>query len=190
MIIFVSAGPSNRFENLPQEGCSTSNTLAKNDVSPRMVLKRVMKSSPPSYLASKMKKSRTEQNASESLAVALKSLPHSMPRFDQPDHSATPVGSSHRHPMTISTAARGASNGHHSSSSTAAASHGEVPKLMIKLKPVLPKVTPHTGFPFIFANSDSDNSEPVSKHFTFNYFFKSFKLIIFVCFVNYFKDSE
>ena len=92
--------------------------------------------------------------------------------------------------MTISTAARGASNGHHSSSSTAAASHGEVPKLMIKLKPVLPKVTPHTGFPFIFANSDSDNSEPVSKHFTFNYFFKSFKLIIFVCFVNYFKDSE
>lgn len=124
-----------------------------------MVLKRVMKSSPPGYLASKMKKSRTEQNASESLAVALKSLPHSMPhRFDQPDHSATPVGTSHRHATTISPAAR-STNGHNSASS-ASASHGEIPKLMIKLKPVLPKVT-QSGFPFIFANSDSDNSEPV-----------------------------
>lgn len=39
----------------------------------------------------------------------------------------------------------------------------EVPKFRIKIKPVLPKATTgQSGFPFVFANSDSDHSQPVA----------------------------
>ena len=125
------------------------------DISPRMVLKRVMKSSSPSLLH-KQKKARLE-NSIESMAVSLKSTPSMSTRFDQPDHSATPVSSKVERgaKSTISPSER--ANGNHL---IAPSQLAEVPKLMIKLKPILPKAT-QSGFPFIFTNSDSDHSQPV-----------------------------
>lgn len=136
---------------MAQEGQSGS-TISK-DVSPRMVLKRVMKSSP--HHVQKQKKFKPEEPC-ESLAVALKSHPSPTAHFDQADHSATPVSSRiERRSEPISYVPK--ANGTHS---TEIAHQAEVPKLMIKLKPVLPKAS-HSGFPFIFTNSDSDNSQPV-----------------------------
>lgn len=150
---FSEAGPSNRFQNLAQEGQSGS--VNAKDMSPRMVLKRVLKSTSP-HLGHKQKKPRVE-DTSEFLAVSLKSLPSVSTRFDQPDHSSTPVSTKAERlaHSTISPADR--ANGNHS---TAPSMQAEVPKLMIKLKPILPKAT-QSGFPFIFTNSDSDHSQPV-----------------------------
>lgn len=152
----LEAGPSNRFQVMTQDEPNNS-----KDMSPKMILKRVMKSTSP-YLVHKQKKARAE-SASESLAVALKSVPSVSTRYDQPDHSSTPVSTkterlSH---STISSVER--TNGNHSTA------QAEVPKLMIKLKPILPKAT-QSGFPFIFTNSDSDHSEPVSGISQWNYF--------------------
>lgn len=120
-----------------------------------MVLKRVLKSTSP-HPGHKQKKPRVE-DTSEFLAVSLKSLPSVSTRFDQPDHSSTPVSTKAERlaHSTISPADR--ANGNHS---TAPSMQAEVPKLMIKLKPILPKAT-QSGFPFIFTNSDSDHSQPV-----------------------------
>lgn len=124
---------------------------SSKDVSPRMVLKRVMKSSP--HHLQKQKKLKPDDSC-ESLAVALKSHPSPTARFDQPDHSATPV-SSRIEKVSQPVSCVPKTNGTH-----AGAHQAEVPKLMIKLKPILPKAS-HSGFPFIFTNSDSDNSQPV-----------------------------
>lgn len=147
-----------------QEGQSGS-TSAK-DVSPRMVLKRVMKSASP-YLVHKQKKPRIE-DTSEGLAVALKSIPSGTVPFGQLDHSVTPVSikAERSTQPTISPIYR--TNGN---SSATPSQHAEVPKLMIKLKPILPKAT-QSGFPFIFTNSDSDHSQPVNK--SLNSFFNNF----------------
>ncbi len=140
---------------MTQEG-QTGPSNAK-DASPRMVLKRVMKSASP-YLVHKQKKIRIE-NTSESLAVSLKSIPSISARYDQPDHSSTPVSTKVERSIqsTISPADR--ANGNHPALTLQQA---EVPKLMIKLKPILPKAT-QSGFPFIFTNSDSDHSQPVKE---------------------------
>ena len=162
---FCIAGPSNRFQNMTQEG--QTGPVNTKDVSPRMVLKRVMKSASP-YLVHKQKKIRME-NTSESLAVSLKSLPSVSARYDQLDHSSTPVSTKVEHSIqsTISPANR--TNGNHS---TAPSQQAEVPKLMIKLKPILPKAT-QSGFPFIFTNSDSDNSQSVMQFFDSDLLFHS-----------------
>ncbi len=136
-----------------QEGQSGSSNT--NDVSPRMVLKRVMKSASP-YLVHKQKKARME-DTSESLAVSLKSIPSGSARFDQLDHSVTPVSTKAERVAQLTISPNYRTNGN---SSSASSQHAEVPKLMIKLKPILPKAT-QSGFPFIFTNSDSDHSQPV-----------------------------
>lgn len=150
---------------MTQEG--QTGPLNTKDVSPRMVLKRVMKSASP-FLVHKQKKIRME-NTSESLAVSLKSLPSVSARYDQLDHSSTPVSTKVEHSIqsTISPANR--TNGNHS---TAPSQQAEVPKLMIKLKPILPKAT-QSGFPFIFTNSDSDNSQSVMQFFDSDLLFHS-----------------
>lgn len=132
-----------------------SGSAGTKDMSPRMILKRVMKSTSP-HLGHKQKKSRI-QDTNETLAVSLKSLPAVSTRFDQPDHSSTPVSTKAERPSHLSISLAERANGNH----TAAPSlQAEVPKLMIKLKPILPKAT-QSGFPFIFTNSDSDHSQPV-----------------------------
>lgn len=119
--------------------------------------------------------------AMESLAVALKSFPTGSP----PPHahhpylqsatlasSSTPLSSrAERHELnvtastsTTSPSARANGNySNHSATATAATDvpAGEVPKLTIKLKPFQPSKVSQSGFPFIFANSDSDHSQPV-----------------------------
>jgi hypothetical protein len=120
-----------------------------------MVLKRVMKSASP-YLVHKQKKARME-DTSESLAVSLKSIPSGSTRFDQLDHSVTPVSTKAERVAQLTISPNYRTNGN---SSMASSQHAEVPKLMIKLKPILPKAT-QSGFPFIFTNSDSDHSQPV-----------------------------
>jgi hypothetical protein len=115
-----------------------------------------MKSASP-YLLHKQKKAKME-NTNESLAVSLKSIPSGSAQFDQLDRSVTPVSTKAERSAQLTISPTYRINGN---SSTASSHHAEVPKLMIKLKPILPKAT-QSGFPFIFTNSDSDHSQPVT----------------------------
>ncbi|KAK4019444.1 hypothetical protein OUZ56_001464 [Daphnia magna] len=149
----IRAGPSNRLPNMMQEGQSGSTST--KDVSPRMILKRVMKSASP-YLVNKQKKTRIE-DTSEGLAVSLKSIPSGCVQIERLNHSATPVSTKAERSTQLTISPTYKANGN---ASATPSQHGEVPKLMIKLKPILPKAT-QSGFPFIFTNSDSEHSQPI-----------------------------
>lgn len=149
----IRAGPSNRLPNMMQEGQSGSTST--KDVSPRMILKRVMKSASP-YLVNKQKKTRIE-DTSEGLAVSLKSIPSGCVQIERLNHSATPVSTKAERSTQLTISPTYKANGN---ASATPSQHGEVPKLMIKLKPILPKAT-QSGFPFIFTNSDSEHSQPM-----------------------------
>lgn len=142
-----------------QEGQSGSTST--KDVSPRMILKRVMKSASP-YLVNKQKKTRIE-DTSEGLAVSLKSIPSGCVQIERLNHSATPVSTKAERSTQLTISPTYKANGN---ASATPSQHGEVPKLMIKLKPILPKAT-QSGFPFIFTNSDSEHSQPVKKSIFF-----------------------
>lgn len=115
--ISISAGPSNRLLNLNPEGSNGDSSI----VSPRMVLKRVIKSSTP-HQSKKHKKAKVKPDFTVSIP----------PSSECVEMDSTPIG----------------------------VKNGNCSKLKIKIKPILPKVT-QSGFPFVFANSDSEHSQRV-----------------------------
>lgn len=144
-------------------------------------LKRVTKSGPPAHLLSKQKKLRLDEKpprSMESMAVALKSFPtaldphhhhhhHQQPFAQSATASATPLSSrAERHNATTTATLTPRANGTHHSNAADAQMVGEVPKLTIKLKPFQPSKVSQSGFPFIFANSDSDHSQSVCTTYT------------------------
>ena len=114
---FFSAGPSNRLLHVNPEGSNGDSSIA----SPKMVLKRVIKSSAPQF-SKKLKKAKVHPDFAVSIA----------PNRECVDLDCTPVG----------------------------IKNGKCSKLKIKIKPILPKVA-QSGFPFVFANSDSEQPQRV-----------------------------
>ena len=111
-------------------------------VSPRMVLKRVIKSSTPHH-PKKHKKAKVKADLDVSVP----------PNKECAEVDSTPVG----------------------------VKNGKCSKLKIKIKPILPKVTP-SGFPFVFANSDSEHSNRVIRQHQWFPFVLSLLLIRFYLF--------
>jgi len=113
----IQAGPSNRLLHVNPEGSNGDSSIA----SPKMVLKRVIKSSAPQF-SKKLKKAKVHPVFAVSIA----------PNRECVDLDSTPVG----------------------------IKNGKCSKLKIKIKPILPKVA-QSGFPFVFANSDSEQPQRV-----------------------------
>ena len=124
-----------------------------------MVFKRVIKSSSPHHLKKRKKTSKLDRTDPSPETGLGSTLTGRQTLYGQLDYNA------HVKPTAICSRLDSTDGNVHSiqeskiGPATPSVSSGtEVPKLKIKIKPVLPKVT-QSGFPFIFANSDSEQSQ-------------------------------
>jgi len=136
----IQAGPSNSLLNLTTEGQNTDGSI----ISPRMVLKRIMKPSSPRHL--KKRKKPKDDKVTKTPLVAEPVPMTAVTSIEKPSPSVTSVPPNGEF-IEFNSTPTGAKN-------------GTCSKLKIKFKPILPKPTT-SGFPLIFANFNSDQSQRV-----------------------------